>query len=701
MRWQKATRYALNFFAGEYFTDALRVSISVILPLVIFLSQGKPQIAIPLAVGSLLISITDVPGTLRDKLTMSVISTGLFAVLPVIAAFTAHLPLVFGLVLFVLAFLFGFLNVFGARYSMLGTAALLLVIFIYGLKPANPLSFSLFVFLGGIWYCLLSIAQARIWYLRSVRHAIGECIQATANFMIAKACFYNPDISLDDCYRKTMSLHAQVSQKQEMVRDILLRDKRIMQQQSSKGGVIRQTASRVIDVYEQINAIHYHYEFLRSALKGTGILEAITEIISLLADDFQATGDSLCANTSIRHDARLISKLSNATEKLAALVLTHQITHPEIPQKLKHNLQEISHAISSIKETLHNKTIDAKYDHLIPLYHQFVPQLRFEYKTIRSHLSFESPLFRFAIRLATACIFTYGLTFLLPFGSYNYWMLLTVVVILKPGFSISKQRNLQRLKGTLAGLVIGLILLTIFPSYAVQIGFSIVFLLGFISLIKINYTVSVVFITTMVMLCLNMYGGRSSYIWERLVDTVAGCGIAYAASYLYPVWETKRVRYHIQGVLKANINYLQKLYDKACNRPFDITEFKLARKEANIKLADLASSFQDMLTEPQVNESQIRDIYQFQLLNHQLVSAVAAFFSSDSSMAKQLTTLTEQKIVNDAIEELKAGLQASKAPLLMSSDRVLQGSSVSTVSYEVEKILTISEEIRTKAQSFS
>jgi uncharacterized membrane protein YccC len=43
---------------------------------------------------------------------------------------------------------------------------------------------------------------------------------------------------------------------------------------------------------------------------------------------------------------------------------------------------------------------------------------------------------------------------LLPFGR-GYWILLTVIIILKPGYSLSKQRNIQRLIGTLVGVAIG------------------------------------------------------------------------------------------------------------------------------------------------------------------------------------------------------------------------------------------------------
>jgi hypothetical protein len=42
----------------------------------------------------------------------------------------------------------------------------------------------------------------------------------------------------------------------------------------------------------------------------------------------------------------------------------------------------------------------------------------------------------------------------LPYASHSYWILLTIVVILKPNFSMTKQRYNDRLIGTLIGCII-------------------------------------------------------------------------------------------------------------------------------------------------------------------------------------------------------------------------------------------------------
>jgi uncharacterized membrane protein YccC len=73
---------------------------------------------------------------------------------------------------------------------------------------------------------------------------------------------------------------------------------------------------------------------------------------------------------------------------------------------------------------------------------------------LRSHLTFESSVFRHAVRLviltAVSCLIIES--FQLQMG---YWILLTGVIVCQPNYSATTNRLKQRILGTLLGVVVG------------------------------------------------------------------------------------------------------------------------------------------------------------------------------------------------------------------------------------------------------
>src|SRR5690606_3937023 len=90
---------------------------------------------------------------------------------------------------------------------------------------------------------------------------------------------------------------------------------------------------------------------------------------------------------------------------------------------------------------------------------RFVEHREIDVKQLRENLTLKSTQFRHAIRMAAVLGIGYLVSFILDFGTHSYWILLTIMVILKPGFSLTKQRNFQRLAGTIIGGIAGALIL--------------------------------------------------------------------------------------------------------------------------------------------------------------------------------------------------------------------------------------------------
>jgi uncharacterized membrane protein YccC len=213
----------------------------------------------------------------------------------------------------------------------------------------------------------------------------------------------------------------------------------------------------------------------------------------------------------------------------------------------------------------------------------------------------------------------------LVFGHHSYWVLLTIIVILKPGYSLSKQRNYQRLIGTIVGGVIGVLILVFVHNTIVQFVFLVIFMMGAYSFQRLNYVTSVILMTPYVLILFKFLGvGHLNIAQERIIDTIIGSVIAFIASYtLFPSWESEMITENLRDVIFANTHYLAKIADSMNGASINTTDYKLARKEVYVTSANLSAAFERMTSEPKRKQKKSKEVHKFVVLNHILSSFLA------------------------------------------------------------------------------
>jgi uncharacterized membrane protein YccC len=78
------------------------------------------------------------------------------------------------------------------------------------------------------------------------------------------------------------------------------------------------------------------------------------------------------------------------------------------------------------------------------------------------------------------------------------------------------------------------------------------------SLLLFNYTASVVFTSSYVLLMFHLLApGSMRIIGERAIDTLVGCAIAIAASHLFPYWEYRLMGKLVNSMIAATRQYLE------------------------------------------------------------------------------------------------------------------------------------------------
>lgn len=640
---------------SEYFADALRTTLTVVLPATVFFILGWKEPAIGTALGALLVSLCDMPGDIPEKAKGLTLGSMVLAVVALSTSAALSSEVALGILILVSCFGFSYLSIYGGRASTTGSLALVMMIFTIGLRPEGP-SFSLYIFTGGIWYLLSAVGYLSIFPLRPVRHSLSECVTEIAVFLRAKAGFYDPAVPLNDCYQAVISGHIRVAEKQERVRAILLKESMMARQSAQTGPRLVQLASEIIDLYEQILAIHYDYEFIRKTLSDLHVLDTVNRLMTQMADDLSETARWIRRNQRPAAAPSVMERLPLLRRRLQDAGTAARGLKAGLVNKIIANFEVIDQKTQSIKAILAQPgtaLMDISNNDAF----RFVSRPPFSFRLAREHFTIHSAIFRFSIRIALICFGAYLGSLYLFHGKYDYWLLLTIVIIARPGFSTTRKRNFQRFTGTAIGVGIAFILLYCFHSPNLFIGLLPVLLLGYLGFLHQDYLVSVCFITVLAVTGLHLLGGKDSeLLLERSYYTLLGSAIAFAAAFLFPFWESRKMSGLLKIQLIATIHYLRQLLDDVSGVPFNVVEYKLARKQVFVSSANLSRAYQHMLSEPKKASWLPGHIYRFQVLNHDLYASVAALLL-DGATDKQLTGLNEHRqLVEQSISFLEAAV---------------------------------------------
>ncbi len=302
---------------------------------------------------------------------------------------------------------------------------------------------------------------------------------------------------------------------------------------------------------------------------------------------------------------------------------------------------------------------------------------------IRDNLSLPSSSFRHAVRVSAACSIGFLLTKIFAYGEHSYWILLTIAFILKPAFSLTKQRNIERILGTVGGAVIGVAVLYFVLNKTALFIIMVLLMIATYSFMRINYLLMVICMTPYIFILFTFLGVPFQQVAkERILDTLIGCAIAFSASYiLFPKWERDDLKTYMQNMVAANAAYLQKIIEALSGKVVSTLEYKLARRDVYLHSANLSALFQRMLSEPKNKQHSESKVQQFVVLNHILFSNIATvattLLAKDSKVYPeellQLAKKTERKLVEEKEVSFPPGsLNTVEAPSISGDDLLMK-----------------------------
>ncbi|KAA9345544.1 FUSC family membrane protein [Adhaeribacter soli] len=622
---KKQAREVLYFLFSQYLSDGLRITVGVLFPALIAAQFNQFEVGLSLSLGALCVSITDTPGPVQHKRNAMLLCNITIFLVAIITGFARLNPFILGAEILLFSFFFSMFMVYGPRAAALGTAGLVVMILTMdaALKPEQVVPHALLILGGGTWYMVLSWLLFQIRPYRQAQQTLGECIHEVARFLRLKAAFYQPRTNLEDAYQKLVAQQIVVSEKQDAVRELLFKSRQFMKEPTGQSRLLVLTFVDLVDLYEQITATHYDYGSLRERFAGTPVLKEISDLILLVADQLDAIGFSIQANIRYGRTQDLNPILEQLKTNIDALKDTGGSNL--VLKKILVNLRNLNQRLHNIQEYYSEASAKKTFGSSPAEFSKFVSRQDYDLKLFRNNLTFSSNTFKHSFRVALVCLAGFLITKLFPYGHHSYWVLLTIIVILKPAFSLTKKRNYERIIGTLAGGGIGILILHFIQDRTAQFVFLLFFMVASYSFQRRNYVVSVIFMTPFVLILFNFLGaGSLNIVQERIIDTLIGCAIAFSASYfILPSWEADQLQKFLKETLEANTAYLQKLSDALTGRQVGTEEYKLARKQVYVSSANLSAAFQRMLSEPKRKQKNAKEIQKFIILNHILTSYVA------------------------------------------------------------------------------
>ncbi len=658
-----------NFMFTQYFSDGVKITLGVLLPSLVAFQFGMMEMGITLSLGALCVSIADTPGPwLHRKNGMLVTNLFIFFTALLTASINTNVYFV-AVEIFLLCFLFSMFYLYGSRAASVGTAALLVMALdiIPGKTSLKPFEHSFLVLGGGVWYFLLSTLFSTLRPYRYAQHTLGESISEVGRYMRLRARFYGNEISVDDNFKALVTQQIKVSELQDNVRDALFKTRELMNESTNAGRLMVQIFVDTVDIFEQTMATHNDYDSIRNRFNGFDILPAFASTIEKVADEIEYIGFCLIHQQKPIDKHLSISDLDQLKAKIDEL--EKQSNSMLILKKILINIRNIYNKTTDISNYFDKETIVTKRSASATDLSRFVSHQSFDWKILKNNLNLDSGVFKYSLRLAIICLVGFFVGKMFSLGHHSYWIILTILVIMKPGFSSTKQRNSERVIGTIIGGVLGAVILMVVKDETARFVILLVFMLATYSIIRIKYVLGVIFMTPFILILfsfLNSANNTTDIASERIIDTLIGSFLAIVSSYvLFPDWESKQFKQFLPKMIKANLNYFEHIILRQSLLPTSVTDYKLARKNVYVNTANLAGAFERMMQEPKSKQHHIKEIHKFVVLNHILSSYLANlsanFIDSSATInSDQLKLIRKTRFyLEEAIEKIDSEVEGS------------------------------------------
>lgn len=646
-----------SFITSQYLTEGIRMTAGILIPAFIMSLFDQLPAGIILSLGALFVSVTDSPGPIHHRRNGMLCCIASVFIVVVLTGLVSKSPVLLGFFLVVACFFFSIINVYGARAASIGIASLLaLTLHVdHTIKsPFNVLEQAALICTGGLWYMCFSLLLYKLRPYRLAQQALGDYIQETAEYLRIRANLYSKNVDYESTYRRLLQQQGVVQQKQTMLTELIFKTRSIVKEPTNVGRFLVMIHLEVADVFESIMMSHQRYSLLHQYFDATDILDDYHALALELADQLDEVGIAVKSGRPSFFNSHLLEHISTTREKREQLRLTYlkpdNIEGFISLRRILENIEDLAERLQILHQFTTYKRPVKKRELREEEFKNYITSEPITRSLFFNNLTFKSEIFRHSVRLSIAIILGYLVSVFFKVG-HSYWILLTIVVIVKPAYSLTKKRNRDRLAGTLAGVLIGLGVLSVIQNNTALLCVMIIFMAASYSFIRTNYFLSVLLMTPYLILFYHLLYPTefNTLLKDRVIDTALGSVIAFGASlFLLPTWEREKITPLMIETLVQAKNYFTVIAG-SFSGTLNISQQQLARKEALVALANLSDAFNRMLSEPKSRQTDMEKVHRFVVLSHVLTSYIATL----AHYLKMKTTAYDTKDFIKAAEDIE------------------------------------------------
>lgn len=654
-----------SFISSHYVSEGVRITMGVLVPVLVLGYFNLLPVGLAMGLGALCVSITDNPGPIHHRRNGLFVCSAIIFCVAIIVGFVQQVPWLFMVVLPVACFVFSMIGVYGTRATSIGLGALFVLVLQteHHYKGWDILYNALFILAGAGWYIFLSLVMYSLRPYKIIQQALGEYVMAAGDYLKAKAVFFDTGTDREKNYEEILRTQVIVQEKQALVAELLFKTRSIVRESTHTGRVLMMVFMDVADLFEVAMTSHQDYEKLHRYFDDTDILNEYRRLINSLAEELDEIGIALKSGRRSGYDKRIDEELVAERKHLHELRL-ERLRPDNIDGfiSLRHILDSIDEIATRIR-TLHQYTsYDARlrrkkinpYDPEDFIMHQPIdPQL------IIDNLSFRSNIFRHSLRIAAAALFAYVIAEFFPLG-HGYWILLTTIVILKPAYSLTRTRNIERLSGTIIGAALGALVLYLVKDKTTIVVLLALSMIGAYSFMRKKYVVSVTMMTLYLLLMFHLLDPKDfrAIMIDRIIDTMIGSAIAIVFGYVIaPVWEHERINEYMHDALEDIIAYYRFIAPVFTGEQVDPKEAVVKRKNSWVSLANLSDTFNKMLSEPKRKQKNAKELHRFVVANHMLASHIATLSYYVDDVRPEYISQDYHPLITATIQALQRALQ--------------------------------------------
>lgn len=608
---------------------------------------GEVKLTIPLTLGVVAAALTDLDDRLTGRLRNLAITLVCFFIASASVELLFPWPPLFALGLTVSTIGFILLGGLGQRYATIAFGALLIAIYtmlgvtLYDHWYLQPL----FLLAGAVWYNLLTLSGHLIFPIRPLQDNLARSYEQLARYLELKSRLFDPDLedeSQAPLYDLALANGQLVATLNQTKVSLLTRLRGDRGQRGTRRTLQYYFVAQ--DIHERASSSHIQYQTLRDQFRYSDVMFRFQRMLSMQAQACQKLSRAILLREPYQHDAhfeRAFMHLDAALDRVRASGASdEQINALGF---LLNNLRAIDAQLATIESVQTTAPAGSNTETLLA--DDRLGGLNDIWLRLRRNMSPESALFRHAVRMSL--VLCAGYAFIQFTGlQHGYWILLTSLFVCQPNYNATRHRLALRIIGTLVGVAIGLPVLLLVPSIEGQLVLIVLTGVLFFAFRNVQYAHATMFITLLVLLCFNLLGEGFEVALPRIIDTLIGCAIAWAAvSFIWPDWKFRNLPRVLDRAMNANCRYLDAILEQYHQGRDNHLAYRVARRDAYNRDAELASVVSNLSTEPRADGAQRETAFRLLCLNHTFTSYISAL----GAHREKLSTPDILALLDDAV----------------------------------------------------